>query len=242
MIRPPLAVAFCMTLLVGCSQQRKVQGNTHPAPAGATLTVSSGDKQVGTIGAWLDDPLVIQANDAQGNGLPGVQVRFEAADGVRFDPEAGATDASGQLSAQVALGDFAGRYKIRAIASDASGKPLEAAMDAVALGYEQALGRELEHHYCARCHNSESTPERVSNYDNLVAKPHAFTDGDTFNKLSDGDIELIIGHGGGALNRSAEMPAYGYTLTKSELRALIAYIRAVSDPPYRTTGVVYAGH
>jgi len=33
---------------------------------------------------------------------------------------------------------------------------------------------------------------------------------------------------------------YGYTLSKSEIDALIAYIRLISDPPYRASGMVYA--
>jgi hypothetical protein len=36
------------------------------------------------------------------------------------------------------------------------------------------------------------------------------------------------------------MPAYGYTLSKAELQALMAYIRAVPDPPYHSPGLVYA--
>jgi mono/diheme cytochrome c family protein len=36
------------------------------------------------------------------------------------------------------------------------------------------------------------------------------------------------------------MPPYGATLSKADIQALIAYIRLVSDPPWRVTGVVYA--
>jgi hypothetical protein len=36
------------------------------------------------------------------------------------------------------------------------------------------------------------------------------------------------------------MPPYGYTLNKSQVQALIAYIRLVSDPPSGTPGIVYA--
>jgi hypothetical protein len=30
------------------------------------------------------------------------------------------------------------------------------------------------------------------------------------------------------------MPPYGYTLSKTEIEALISYIRLVSDPPYHS--------
>ena len=102
------------------------------------------------------------------------------------------------------------------------------------------LGSQLNDQYCARCHNQESSPERVSNYDNLETKPHPFTEGDTLNKMSDADLVAIISHGGPALNKSPLMAPYGYTLSKSEIQALIAYIRMVSDPPYGAPGIVYA--
>ena len=57
--------------------------------------------------------------------------------------------------------------------------------------------------------------------------------------INDGGIDEI-GHGGPALNKSALMPPYGYTLSKTEIEALIAYIRLISDPPYHASGMVYA--
>lgn len=68
----------------------------------------------------------------------------------------------------------------------------------------------------------------------------AISAGATLNKLSDADLAALITHGGPALGRSPEMPPYGDTLTKSDIQALVAYIRAVADPPYHTSGVVYA--
>ena len=108
-----------------------------------------------------------------------------------------------------------------------------------ALGYQERVGAILVDKYCSRCHDSESSPERVSNYDNLEVKPHLFTDGNTLNKMSDADLTSIILHGGPALNRSALMPSYGNTLSPSDVKALIAYTRAVSDPPYQPPGTVY---
>jgi len=108
-------------------------------------------------------------------------------------------------------------------------------VDEIALGYEATLGRQLNVQYCARCHDPESTPERVSNMDNLDPKPHPFTEGDTFNKVSDADLISTITHGGAALNKSAAMPPFGYTLSKAEVQALASYIRAVADPPYRAS-------
>ena len=115
-----------------------------------------------------------------------------------------------------------------------------AARHQLAAGYQQQLGFELNEKYCARCHDSESTPQRVSNYDNLAVKPHAFTEGDVLNKLSESDLTAIIGHGGSALSRSVLMPPFEATLNKSGIQSLISYIRLVSDPPYKSAVVVYA--
>jgi mono/diheme cytochrome c family protein len=81
--------------------------------------------------------------------------------------------------------------------------------------------------------------ERVSNFDNLEIKPHPFTDGDTLNKLTDADLTAIISHGGPALNKSALMPAWGNTLSRSDIQALISYIHAISNPPNRDAEPVY---
>ena len=70
-------------------------------------------------------------------------------------------------------------------------------------------------------------------------KPHPFSEGDTLNKMSDADLTAIITYGGPALNKSALMPAWGNTLSKSDTQALISYIRAVSDPASRAAGPVY---
>ena len=108
------------------------------------------------------------------------------------------------------------------------------------LNPRQRVGSILADKNCSRCHDSESSPERVSNYDNLEVKPHPFTEGSTLNKMSDADLTSIILHGGPALNRSALMPPYGNTLSAADVKALIAYVRAVADPPYQPAGTVYA--
>jgi mono/diheme cytochrome c family protein len=182
----------------------------------------------------------VQVNDQQGTAMAGALVEFSAAPGVAFDPSNGLTDSSGQVTTNVSLGGMAGRYQIVASTTDKSHKKVEVKIEEIALGYQQTLGRHVNDQYCERCHNPESTVERVSNYDNLEVKPHPFTDGDTLNKISDADLTAIISHGGPALNKSALMPAWGNTLSKSDIQALISYIRAISDPPSRNAGPVYA--
>lgn len=227
-------------LATSCSHKSTPAPALKPTAFGAAIVESSGGKQFAQTGALLPQPVVVQVNDAQGTAVPGALVEFAAAPGVTFDPAGALTDSSGQVTTNVSLGGMAGRYQITASTYDKSHKKLEVKIDEIALGYQQTLGRRLNDQYCERCHNPESTAERVSNYDNLEVKPHPFTEGETLNKMSDADLTAIITHGGPALNKSALMPGWGNTLSKSDIQALIAYIRAVADPPSRSPGPVYA--
>ena len=246
MRRSPKATITVILLLivisVGTSCARKTKSMLVPQPTafGAAIVESSGGKQIAQTGGLVPQPLVVQVNDAQGTAVTGALVVFSGPSGVTFDPASALTDSSGQVTSNVSLGGMAGRYQLTASIFDIAHKKIDLKIEEIALGYQQTLGRVLNDQYCERCHNPESTVERVSNYDNLDVKPHPFTEGDTLNKISDADLTAIISHGGPALNKSALMPAWGNNLSKSDIQALISYIRAVSDPPYRTTGIVYA--
>jgi mono/diheme cytochrome c family protein len=229
-----------VTLAAGCAHHPTSTPALHATATGAALVESSGGKQLGTPGTSLAQPLVVQVNDAQGNAVAGAVVEFRGAEGVSFDPATSLSDSSGQVTTTVTLGGSAGRYELTAVSNDKAGKEFVLKVTELAAGYQEQLGFELQDQYCARCHDPESSPQRVSNYDNLAVKPHAFTDGETLTKLSDSDLTAMISHGGPALNRSALMPPYGATLSKSDIQALIAYIRLVADPPWRVTGVVDA--
>ena len=237
----------CIAFLLGvalsgtcCSRKTEPAVAPKPTAFGAAIVESSGGKQLAQTGGLLPQPVVVQVNDAQGNAVTGALVEFSAVPGVAFDPPNGITDSSGQVTTNVSLGGMAGRYQILASTLDKSHKRVELKLEEIALGYQQTRGRTLNEQYCDRCHNPESSVERVSNYDNLEVKPHPFTDGDTLNKLSDADLDAIITNGGPAQQKSALMPAWGNTLSKSDIQALISYIRAVSDPPSRNSGPLYS--
>jgi len=235
-------MAFLLGLaLVGasCSRKSSTAPALKPTAFGATIVESSGGKQFAQTGSLLPEPIILQVNDDQGAAVAGALVEFSAASDVSLDPARVLTDSSGQVSTNVSLGGMSGRYRITASTFDKSHRKVELKLEEIALGYQQALGRRLNDQYCDRCHNSESTAERVSNYDNLDVKPHPFNDGDALNKINDADLIAIIANGGPALQKSALMPAWGNTLNKSDIQALIAYIRAVSDPPPRNSGPVY---
>jgi hypothetical protein len=227
-------------LLVGCARKSKAPAMPQATAYGTAIVESSGGRQVAGIGSRLDQPVVVQVNDKDGNAVVGAPVLVTGPAGVTFAPAEGLTDSSGQFTTGISLGGSAGRYRVTASTRDSSGKRIDVQIEELALGYQQMLGQQLNDRYCARCHNPESTAQRVSNHDNLTANAHPFSDGDTLNKLSDADLTNLIAHGGAALGRAAEMPPWGYTLSKADIAALISYIRAVSDPPYQTKGLVYA--
>jgi mono/diheme cytochrome c family protein len=230
-----------VTLVVtGCNRKPGTASALKPTAFGAALTESSGGKQIGATGMVVALPVVVQVNDEQGTAVAGALVELSGPEGVSFDPPSALTDSSGQVSTNVALGEMAGRYQLTARTLNKAQKPVDLKIEEIALGYQQQVGFQLDDKYCARCHDPESTAERVSNYDNLEVKPHPFIEGDILNKMSHADLTAIIGHGGPALNKSALMPPYGYTLSKTEIEALISYIRLISDPPYHASGTVYA--
>ena len=238
-IRASAAVALLsLATLAGCRHSAPANAGLKATAQGTALVESSGGHQVGVTGTALKDPLVVQVNDDQGNAVPGALVEFHGPAGVSFDPSAVLTDSSGQATTSVTLGDTSGRYQINAVTPGKT-KPVSLDIVETALDYQERVGAILADKYCSRCHDPESSPERVSNYDNLEVKPHPFTEGNTLNKMSDADLTSIILHGGPALNRSALMPPYGNTLSASDVKALIAYTRAVSDPPYQPPGTVY---
>ena len=232
------AVLLLMGAGIGCKHRVAASSALKPTATGAAIVLSSGDKQTGPTGTVLANPVVVQVNDDQGAAVTGALVEFHGPAGVVFDPAAILTDSSGQATTNVRLGTMGGRYTLSATTP---GKAHEASVQVgeIALGYQQQLGSIVADKYCSRCHDPESSAERVSNYDNLAVKPHAFTDGGTLNKMSDADMLAVIQHGGPALSRSALMPPYGKTLSPADVQAVIAYIRVVSDPPYKPAGTVY---
>ncbi len=193
----------------------------------------SGDKQAAGVGSKLTDPVVVQVNGADGSALAGALVSFHG-EGLVLTPAQALSDASGQVSVSVQLGGIPGGYELVADTPKAGGASTTINVREIALGYQEKVGKEVSYKYCTTCHDPESTPERVSNLDNLAPPlPHQFTDGNTLNSMSDADLIKVIADGGPALGKSPQTPAYRNTLTQAQIKAVVAYIRAVADPPYQ---------
>jgi mono/diheme cytochrome c family protein len=235
-------ITIGLAIMVACSRRATGPAEAQPKAVGTALVLVSGEKQAAGVGSRLDQSVVVQVNDGQGTAVVGALVKFAGAGSVAFDPDHGLTGSDGQFTTNVSLGGVHGRYQIVAATKDSAGKPIEIRIDEIALGYQEILGEKLSEIHCVRCHESESTAARVSNRDNLNAKPHSLSDGAVTNAMSDTNLSAIMVHGGAALGKSAEMPPYGKTLTKPEIDALAAFIRAIADPPYRPHGVFDASN
>jgi len=157
---------LALAALSGCKRNTAPASGLKATAAGTAIVESSGGHQVGATGTVLQDPLVVQVNDDQGTAVPGALVEFHCPAGVSFDPAAMLTDSSGQATTSVTLGAIAGRYQLSAVTQGKT-RPVTLEIVETALGYQQRLGSILADKYCTRCHDPESSPERVSNYDNL---------------------------------------------------------------------------
>jgi len=120
--------------------------------------------------------------------------------------------------------------------------PLLAAYDAEAdwadaqhiipLSYQQAQGKRIFYQQCVWCH-ADATPAGPSNRSNLTPVPPLLNDGATLNAESDEYMQNIVTLGGTAMGKSAMMPPYGRMLSGGEIRSVIAFTRAVAQPPYQ---------
>ncbi len=105
-------ILISVLLLAGCSHKQQSAAPTKATAFGAAIVESSGGKQIVPAGTLLAQPVVVQVNDAQGNGVTGAAVDFSGPAGLVFDPPSGLTDSSGQLTTNVSLGNGAGRYEL----------------------------------------------------------------------------------------------------------------------------------
>jgi len=106
------------------------------------------------------------------------------------------------------------------------------AQKVIPLSYQQAQGKLIFYQQCVWCH-ADATPAGPSNRSNLVPVPPLLNDGATLNVESDEYMQNIITLGGTAMGKSAMMPPYGRMLSGGEIRSVIAFTRAVAQPPYQ---------
>ncbi|MGN6393583.1 MAG: Ig-like domain-containing protein [Gemmatimonadales bacterium] len=92
--------------------------STATAGAASGVTAIGGNRQSGTVGAKLLQPLVVEVRDAQGNPVPAVAVTWViGVGGGSIDPGTSTTDAAGHASATWTLGAAAGQNTVSAVVS-----------------------------------------------------------------------------------------------------------------------------
>ena len=106
------------------------------------------------------------------------------------------------------------------------------AQKVIPLSYQQSQGKRIFYQQCVWCH-ADATPAGPSNRSNLTPVPPLLNEGATLNAESDEFMQNIITLGGSAMGKSAMMPPYGKMLTAEEIRFVIAFTRAIAQPPYR---------
>jgi mono/diheme cytochrome c family protein len=137
---------------------------------------------------------------------------------------------------------LAGVTGCRKHAETAKADPLLAAYDTevdwtdtqqvIPLSYQQAQGKRIFYQQCVWCH-ADATPAGPSNRSNLTPVPPLLNDGATLNPESDQYMQNIITLGGTAMGKSAMMPPYGRMLSAEEVRSVMAFTRAIAQPPYQ---------
>jgi mono/diheme cytochrome c family protein len=105
----------------------------------------------------------------------------------------------------------------------------------IPLNYQQAQGERIFYQHCVWCH-ADATPAGPSNRSNLTPVPPLLNDGAALNSESDEFMRNIITLGGSAMGKSAMMPPYGRMLSAEEVHSVIAFTRAIAQPPFRQPG------
>jgi mono/diheme cytochrome c family protein len=106
------------------------------------------------------------------------------------------------------------------------------AQHVIPLSYQAAQGKRIFYQQCVWCH-ADSTPAGPSNRSNVTPVPPLLNDGTTLNSESDQYMQNIVTLGGTAMGKSAMMPPYGRMLSSEEIRSVIAFARAIAQPPYQ---------
>jgi mono/diheme cytochrome c family protein len=94
-------------------------------------------------------------------------------------------------------------------------------------------GKKLYSEYCSTCHGDKGKGDGPA-AQALPVKPADHTNGAVMNQLSDQFLTTIVSKGGSAVGKSSFMPSWGGALAEKQVRDIVAYIRTMAEPPYKT--------
>lgn len=142
------------------------------------------------------------------------------------------------ILAASSLGSYACRKQAEAVTLKPSLRAYDVEPDwndptrTIYLNYQQAQGKRIFYTNCVWCH-ADATPAGPSNRSNVSPTPPLFNDGATMNPLSDEFMQNTITLGGSAMGKSPMMPPWGRTLSQDDIKAVIAFERAIAQPAYQ---------
>jgi mono/diheme cytochrome c family protein len=96
-----------------------------------------------------------------------------------------------------------------------------------------AEGRQLFARNCAACHGERGQGDGPS-AGGFATKPANLADGRLMNALPDEFLFDIVKHGGSAVGLAPTMPPFRGNLADGQIRAVIAYVRTLAEPPFRS--------
>jgi cytochrome c oxidase cbb3-type subunit III len=96
----------------------------------------------------------------------------------------------------------------------------------------RARGRKVFQHYCQICHGAGGEGDG-SNASQVTPAPRNFTQTKFWESKSTTNerLHFAVTQGGRSVGKSVLMPAWGNTLSKSQIDDVIVYIRAFGAPP-----------
>src|SRR3954469_10385919 len=106
--------ALSLAALAACGSDFR----TNPSPS-RTISIESGDRQLGSATAPLHHSLVVRVRDEPDDPVGGVQVRWSTTDGGEFSPSESNTDEHGFAHTLWTLGATTGRQYARASVDEA---------------------------------------------------------------------------------------------------------------------------
>lgn len=102
-------------------------------PEDATsLRMADGNDQTAEVATTLPVSLAVKAVDRFGNGVPGIEVTWEAKGGGAVSPPSAITGSDGRAATQRTLGEQPGSYNTTAAANDLEGSPVSFVARAIA--------------------------------------------------------------------------------------------------------------
>jgi mono/diheme cytochrome c family protein len=90
--------------------------------------------------------------------------------------------------------------------------------------------RENYQSYCVKCHGEQGKGDGPGAA-MLNPKPRDFADCANMQKRSDDELFKVISEGGESIGMSADMQPWGGTLSETDIRALIKFVRSFCKQP-----------